>query len=84
VVCFIFAECQMLLLPLDVGNYRSSSDIYMNIFWYIIYCTSAVFIVLILPFGIFFYETDEEKEFVRSLTSLKSLIEMEIVDWSQI
>lgn len=59
----------MLLLPLDVGNYRDESDIYMNIFWYIIYCTSAVFIVLILPFGIFFYETDEEMEFVRRLLS---------------
>jgi hypothetical protein len=52
------------MLPLDVGNYRDGSNIQMNIFWYIIYCTSAVFIVLILPFGIFYYESDEEKDFV--------------------
>mmetsp|Transcript_1719 Transcript_1719/g.1627 ORF Transcript_1719/g.1627 Transcript_1719/m.1627 type:complete len:415 (+) Transcript_1719:234-1478(+) len=35
----------------------------MDLFWFLIYCTSAFFIFLFLPFGIFFYETDEEKEF---------------------
>lgn len=60
----MLAESQMLLLPLDVANYRNDSNIQMRTFWYIIYLTSAAFICIVLPFALFYYETDEEKEFV--------------------
>ena len=50
----------MLLLPMDVGNYRAGSNVDMKIFWYIIYMTSAFFICVILPFALFYYESDED------------------------
>jgi hypothetical protein len=50
----------MLLLPMDVANYRSGSNVDMKIFWYIIYMTSAFFICVILPFALFYYESDED------------------------
>lgn len=53
----------MLMLPLDVGNYRIGSNISMDVFWYIIYLTSASLIFIVLPFALFYYETDEEKVF---------------------
>ena len=61
------------MLPLDVGNYREDSTIRMNIFWFVIYLTSTFLIFIVLSFGIFYYESDEEREFV-SLFSLKILI----------
>jgi len=32
-------------------------------FWYIIYMSSLFYTTVVLPFGLFFAETDEEKEF---------------------
>jgi anti-sigma-K factor RskA len=54
----------MLVLPLDVGNYRAGSNVNMKIFWYIIYMTSAIFVTIILPLALFYYESDEDKPFV--------------------
>ena len=56
-------------MPLDVGNYRAGSNVDMKIFWYIIYMTSAVFIIIVLPFALFYYESDEDLEFVSVLMS---------------
>jgi LMBR1 domain-containing protein 1 len=53
------------LLPLDVGNFRAGSNVDMKIFWYIIYMTSAFFVIVILPFALFYYESDEDQSFVR-------------------
>ena len=64
-VAFICAECQILLLPLDVSNFRDGTNVNMKIFWYIIYMSSAFFIVIILPFALFYYESDEDQTFVR-------------------
>ncbi len=36
----------------------------MQIGWYIVYMTVAIFLIVLLPFGIFFYESDPEKNFV--------------------
>ena len=36
----------------------------MKIFWYIVYMTSAFFVCIILPFALFYYESDEDKSFV--------------------
>jgi hypothetical protein len=52
------------MLPLDVGNYREGSNVNMKIFWYIIYMTALVFVVLLLPLALFYYETDEDSKFV--------------------
>jgi hypothetical protein len=49
-----------LLLPLDVGNFRAGSNVDMKMFWYIIYMTSAFFVTIVLPFGLFYYESDED------------------------
>ncbi len=76
------AESQMLMLPLDVGNYRDNSNIQMKTFWFIIYLVSAALICVILPFGIFYYETDEEKEFVSILPY--PCAEMATLDSSQV
>jgi hypothetical protein len=57
----------MLVLPLDVGNFRESTNVDMKIFWYIIYMTSAIFVVIILPLALFYYESDEDKSFVSLL-----------------
>lgn len=58
----------MLILPLDVGNFRESSNVDMKIFWYIIYMAAAVFMTIILPLALFYYESDEEKSFVSLLS----------------
>ncbi len=63
-VAFILAECQVLLLPLDVLNSRDNTNIDMFTLWQIIYMTSLCFITVILPFTYFFYETDEDYDFV--------------------
>ena len=65
----------MLLLPLDVGNARDNSNVDMKIFWYIIYMAACILITIILPFGLFFYETDEENTFkMRLWTTVKYLV----------
>lgn len=63
----------MLILPLDVGNYRANSNVNMKIFWYIIYMASAVFMTIILPLALFYYESDEDKSFVSILSFLISI-----------
>jgi hypothetical protein len=36
----------------------------MMILWYIVFMSSLFYMVVVLPFGLFYSETDEEKEFV--------------------
>ena len=55
---------QALLLPVDVANIRYNSGMDMLIAWQIIYVSILVTSVLIIPFSIFFYESDEDKAFV--------------------
>lgn len=50
-----------------MGNFRAGSNVDMKTFWYIIYMTSAFFIIIILPFALFYYESDEDQTFVRIL-----------------
>ena len=56
-----------MLLPLDVGNFRAGSNVDMKMFWYIIYMTSAFLIIVILPFALFYYESDDENDWVITL-----------------
>ena len=64
----------MFALPLDVANTRTNSNVDVKILWYILFCTALAYIVIVLPFGIYFYETDETKDFKQRLwTAFKSL-----------
>jgi LMBR1 domain-containing protein 1 len=51
---------QVLMLPLDVSNARGSGGIRMDIFWIVIYLTTAIFIVFIIPSIMYYYEADSE------------------------
>jgi LMBR1 domain-containing protein 1 len=52
---------QVLMLPLDVSNTRGSdSGIRMDIFWIVIYLSTAVFLVFIIPSLTYYYEADNE------------------------
>ena len=58
------AQAQVLMLPLDVQNTREGLDFQMYMMWYVIAMVSCFYVTVGLPFGLFYSETDEEKEFV--------------------
>jgi LMBR1 domain-containing protein 1 len=60
-------QAQALMVPLDVANVSAldTNGIDMKGFWYFVYLTVLIFICLLLPFALFFYETDEEDSFCR-------------------
>jgi LMBR1 domain-containing protein 1 len=63
-------QAQALLVPLDVAN-ASALDvggIDMKGFWYFVYLTVLIFICLLLPFALFFYETDEDDGYCKRIT----------------
>jgi len=63
------------MLPLDVQNTREDTNIDMRYFWYIIQMSSLFFISLVLPFGLYYAESDEEKDFkLRICSAFKNLI----------
>mmetsp|Transcript_6255 Transcript_6255/g.4447 ORF Transcript_6255/g.4447 Transcript_6255/m.4447 type:complete len:169 (+) Transcript_6255:34-540(+) len=75
IVAYMVAECQILMLPLDVQNTREETDFYMKEFWLIVFMTSLFLITIILPFSMFYYEADEEKDFKwRLCSAFKSLV----------
>ena len=47
-----------LLVPLDVANTRNNGGLDMKSFWYTILMTSAIFIFIVLPTAMFFYEAE--------------------------
>lgn len=53
-------QAQALLVPLDVANASAidQNGIDMKGFWYFIYATVIIFICFLMPFALFFYETD--------------------------
>ena len=59
-IAFILAESQILLLTLDVVNFREETTIDMFLFWQFIYLCSLIWTTIILPFSFFFYDTDED------------------------
>ena len=63
---YILAQAQIMMLPLDVQNSREGTNFEMYMMWYIVIMASLFYITVVLPFGVFFAETDEEKEFVSS------------------
>ena len=51
---------QIALIPLDVANIRESFGLSMYTAWMIILITNVVLMVLVIPYILFFYETDPE------------------------
>jgi LMBR1 domain-containing protein 1 len=60
------AWAQVLMLPLDVANNRSfGGGLNMQIFWEIVYITSAIMVVVIIPSLSAYYESDPDDSFVK-------------------
>lgn len=51
---------QVALVPLDVANIRSDYGLSMYTAWMIVLITNVVMMILVVPFILFFYETDTE------------------------
>lgn len=61
---------QVFMVPLDVANARGDGGgLDMDVFWKIIMIADAVMLVILIPFGIFRYEGDEQASFMRRLWS---------------
>ncbi|KAH3766638.1 LIMR family protein [Pelomyxa schiedti] len=54
------SECSILMLPLDVAN-RGPPDgeIPMDIIWLVVYITMAALAIIVVPFSMFYYESEE-------------------------
>lgn len=58
----------ILVLPLDVANSRGTGGGFnMELFYQILFIVYFAFIVFILPFTLFYYESDDEKPFMSRL-----------------
>lgn len=56
-------QAQALLVPLDVANESagfSPGGLDMKSFWYFLYLVLIVFVCFLLPYALFFYETDSD------------------------
>ncbi len=60
VVGLTLCQAQALMVSLDVANVSAldSSGIDMKNFWFFLYIAVIIFICFLLPFALFFYETD--------------------------
>ena len=63
-LAFMLSECQVLLLALDVVNFREQTNIDMYSLWQIIYMSALFMATILIPFSYFFYETDEDWDYV--------------------
>jgi hypothetical protein len=59
----MIAQCQIFVLALDLVNTRENTNIDLFVFWQVIYMSSLFMIAIVLPFGYYFYETEEDKPF---------------------
>lgn len=62
-VALLLAESQILILSLDVVNAREKTNLDLYVFWQVIYMSSLFMTTFIIPFGYFFYESDEDKDY---------------------
>ena len=51
-------------MPVDVSNTRTNGGLDMMLMWTIIYYSVLAVGVVLIPFAIFYYESDEDKPFV--------------------
>ena len=61
---YLVAEAQILILALDIINTRQGTNIDMYQFWQVIYMTSLFMCIIVIPFSFFFYDTDEDQDYV--------------------
>lgn len=57
------------MIALDVQNTNNETNIEMTWFWLIITMTVLFYICTFLPFGVFYSEINEEKDFVKLFNS---------------
>lgn len=62
-------QAQALMVPLDVANVSAldTGGIDMKSFWYFLYLVVLIFVCFLLPYALFFYETDEEDGYCKRL-----------------
>lgn len=68
---FSLSMGMVLLLPLDVANARTNGGLDMKSFWYTLLMTTCIWIFLILPTAMFFYESEGDKIRHRFLHAFK-------------
>jgi len=56
------AELSVLMLPLDVANRTTNGGIPMGVLWEIVYMAIAILAIVVIPFGIFYYEAEDPDE----------------------
>ncbi|GAM23900.1 hypothetical protein SAMD00019534_070750 [Acytostelium subglobosum LB1] len=56
---FALAAVSVLMLPLDVANLTTNGGFPMETMWIVVYIVIAVFAIVIVPFAMFFYESEE-------------------------
>ena len=61
IAALLIAQGEILILPLDVSNVQNDGELDMKGFWYTLTMTSAIFIFIILPIAMFFYETEGDE-----------------------
>ena len=57
------------MLPLDVTNAREGYGFDMHTFWMFIYMLIAIMTTIIIPFGIYLYESDDEKGIISRIST---------------
>ena len=68
VIGLTLSWAQVLMLPLDVSNNRSfSGGINMQLFWYIVYISTAIMVTFILPALTAYYESDPDDNCITKL-----------------
>ena len=53
-----------MMIAMDVQNTNNNLNIHMTMFWLVITMTVLFYICTFLPFGLFYSEVNEERDFV--------------------
>jgi hypothetical protein len=57
---YLLAESQILGMALDVQNMRETASIKMDLFWYVSMMIQTLFIIFVLPLGLFYSESQQK------------------------
>ncbi|EFA76425.1 LMBR1-like conserved region-containing protein [Heterostelium album PN500] len=68
------ASISILMLPLDVANKGGEGGFPMETLWIVVYIAIAVFAIVIVPFAMFFYESDEADGGNQFVSAIKGTI----------
>ncbi|EQC25073.1 hypothetical protein SDRG_17049 [Saprolegnia diclina VS20] len=85
----LLAEACVLLLPLDVANNStaigcdagwngSCGNLDMEVLWLIVFMAIVVFLVLLLPFAIYYYEGDDDLDGAKAASRWLDALKMEV------